>query len=219
MGFGYKTAWFAARTPDSEALANALGLKQLTPSPANAAIEAAYREPGKVFVTPAIDGWTLAMSWNFLDFADETPPRFASLLPQLSAELGAEVQFFATYRVVDAHAWGCAAEGRLIRAYCTVGDETRLDVGERTAAELQLGHCFFNHNAPEAAAEGYWARTDLSFVDEQHVTELAALWSLDPSALDNMPPGFLADLAVPPAAPQPPPPPAAPIQKRWWPLW
>jgi hypothetical protein len=40
------------------------------------------------------------MSTGFFDIADAEPAQFPELLVKLSAELGTEVQFFATHRVV-----------------------------------------------------------------------------------------------------------------------
>jgi hypothetical protein len=66
----------------------------------NQAERAARELSGKAFVTPPLSGWTLAMSTGFFDIADAEPAQFPELLVKLSAELGTEVQFFATHRVV-----------------------------------------------------------------------------------------------------------------------
>ena len=220
MSFGYKTAWFAIRTSDTEAVARALGLRHLAPASAEAAIAAGYREPGKVFVTPAIDGWTLAMSSDFLDLADGTPPVFAGMLPKLSAELGTEVQFFASHRVAEAHAWGRAAQGDLSRAYTYNGcnGEVQIDLGGRTPEENALGHRFFHPSSPEANDDAYWERDDLRHANEEDVMAVAGAWSINPQSLEALREGFLADgdapAAATPAAQVP-----APAHKPWWRLW
>ncbi|MEO6277524.1 hypothetical protein [Roseateles sp.] len=219
MTFGYKTAWFAIRATDREAVARALGLKHLTPAPADAAITAAYREPGKVFVTPALDGWTLAMSSGFLTLAEGTPPPFLDRLRRVSAELGTEAQFFASHRVVELHAWGRAALGQLDRAYCYCGHsgETSVDAGNQTTQEVQLGHSFYDSSSPEARTDAYWERDDLRFANEEDVMEVAGLWSVNPQSLEDLREGFLADGELPavPAAPAVP----APAKKPLWRFW
>lgn len=216
MSFGYKTAWFAIRATDSDAVARALKLGRLTPTPADSAIPAAYREPGKVFITPAIDGWTLAMCSGFLDLTDGTLPTFVDKLRTVSAELDTEAQFFASHRVVETHAWARAARGQLQRAYCYSGHagETSIDLGEPTAEEIRLGHCFYNPSSPDARDDTYWERDDLRFANEEDVMQVAGLWSVNPSSHDPMPDGLLADLDMPAALPQP-----TPLRKPWWRLW
>jgi hypothetical protein len=220
MSFGYKTAWFAIRTADTEGVARALGLRNLRPAPAEAGIAAGYREPGQVFITPTVDGWTLAMSSGFLDLADGTPPAFADRLPQLSAELGTEVQFFASHRVVEAHAWARAARGELSRAYTYNGcnGEVQIDHGAQTPDEIAFGHRFFNPAAPEAGDDAYWAREDLRYANEEDVMAVAGAWSVNPQSLEALREGFLADGDAPTAA-APAVPPPAPAQKPWWRLW
>jgi hypothetical protein len=216
MTFGYKTAWFAIHATDREAVARALGLRYLTPAPADAAITAAYREPGKMFVTSALDGWTLVMSSDFLTLAEGMPPPFLEMLRRVSAELDTEVQFFASHRVVEAHAWARAARGELQRAYCYCGHsgETSVDAGDQTAEEVQLGHSFYNSSSPEARTDAYWERDDLRFANETDVMRVAGLWSINPQGLEDMHEGFLSDFLVPPV-------PAAPtsVKKPWWRLW
>lgn len=218
MSFGYKTAWFAARTDDATALAHVLGLHNPTPMPAQAATAAAYEsQRGKAFITPALNGWTLAMSSDFLDLADGSPPRFLELLRQASARLGTEVQFFASYRVVETHAWARAANGEVHRAYLYDGcsGETTLDLGPPTPQEIALDHRFFDPSSPAAQHDAYWQRTDLRFPDEKDVVQVAGRWSIDPSVEKPMADGFLANLDAPRAAPSPPP----VADKPWWRFW
>jgi len=220
VSFGYKTAWFAARSTDATALAQALGLVNLRPATADVATAAAYESNrGHAFITPVLEGWTLVMSQDFLDLAGGSPPSFVDLLCKASAELGAEVQFFASYRVCEVHGWARATQGQLGRAYVYDGSsgDIGIDHGEPTADEVALGHRFFDPACAEARDDTYWERTDLRHVSETDVMQLADLWSVDPSTRDDMPDGLLADVewfqAVPPA----PPPPVD--RKPWWRLW
>lgn len=225
MSFGYKTAWFAVRSANADAVVKALRLMNPVPAKAEFAIEAAYRDvspglSGKAFVTPPLGGWMLVMSTGFFDFAGEEPAQFPHALSKLSAELGAEVQFFATHRGVEGHLWARAMGGQLVLAYSYFGEsgEKKVDIGEPTAEELALGFRFFDPSSPDAEAEGYWAREDLRHPDEEDVMRLAERWSVNPSVLDEMPDGFLADL--PPRSPTIRAPQSSPApRKPWWRFW
>jgi hypothetical protein len=200
VSFGYKTAWFAFRSAAPEAVIRALGLSSPVAAKAQVAIDAAYGNDskglsGKAFVTPPLSGWTLAMSTGFFDIADAAPALFPELLVKLSAELGTEVQFFATHRVVEAHLWARAIGGSLVRAYSYVGEsgEKRVEIGEPTPEEVALDLRFFDPNSPDAEEDGYWEREDLRYPDEEDVMRVAERWSVNPSALTDVPEGFLAD--------------------------
>ena len=217
MSFGYKTAWFAVRTEDGEAVARALGLGALAPATAADAIHAGYHAAGKVFITPAIDGWTLAMSSSFFDLGDDRPPQFLDTLRRVSSELGTEAQFFLTYRVVEAHAWARASGGQIERAYGLMQGDDFTNLGAMTTDETALGHRFFDSACAEAQHDAYWQRDDLRFPDERDVMKVAARWSIAPSVREDMPDGWLADRpTAPAAAPASPPPPPG---KPWWKLW
>ena len=221
MSFGYKTAWFAIHTSDTEAVTRALRLKNLRPTRAETGIAAGYREPGKVFITPAVDGWTLAMSSGFLDLADGTPPAFADRLPKLAAELGTEVQFFASHRVVEAHAWARTAQGELGRAlaYNGCNGEVQIDLGAQTPEEIALGHRFFNPSAPEAGDNAYWDRDDLRYIDEDDVMQVAGAWSVNPQSLETLCEGFLADCDTPASAAAAASPGPTTARKPWRQIW
>jgi hypothetical protein len=226
MSFGYKTAWFAFRTPETEVVLRALRLSSPVPAKAQAAIDAAYAHgspelSGKAFVTPPLSGWTLVMSTGFFDVADAEPAHFLAKVAKLSAEAGAEVQFFATHRVVEAHTWARAVDGQLVRAYSYVGEsgEKKVEIGDPTPEEVALNLMFFDPASPDAGAEGYWLREDLRYPDEEDVMRVAGRWSVNPSALTDIPDGFLADMPSR-SVPTTTPPATPPVQKKsWWRFW
>ena len=207
MSFGYKTAWFAVRSSNADAVIRALRLTNPVPAEAQAAITLAYDDgssdlSGKVFVTPPLGGWTLATSTGFLAVADAQPSQLTDLVARISAELATEVQFFATHRIVEAHLWARAINGQISRAHLYVGEsgETQMDVGEPTPEEVALG-------------------LNLRDPNEEDVMSVAGKWSVNPSLLDDIPDGWLADLAKPS-------PPALdaierprPSRKPWWQFW
>jgi hypothetical protein len=227
MSFGYKSAWFALRSANTEAVMRALSLSSPVLAKAKVAIDAAYGNDsagpsGKVFVTPPLSGWTLATSTGFFDIADAEPAQFPEMVAKLSTELGTEVQFFATHRVIEAHLWARAIGGRLVRAYSYVGEsgEKKVDIGELTPEEVALDLRFFDPSSPDAEHDGYWERQDLKYPDEDDVMRVAERWSVNPSALTEIPDGFLADMlprrvSIAPGAVGNLPPP----KKPWWRFW
>lgn len=221
-GFGYKTAWFALRGADVDAVATALRLSTVRPMPAAQAIAAAYESNG-AFITPPLKGWTLVMSVDFLYLADGPSPDFVSTLTRLSAELHCEAQFFASHRVVECHAWASAVDGEMRRAYCYEGSsgEKRVDIGEPTPQEEALQHRFFDPCSPDAGTDEYWERGEqqgLRFADEKDVMDVAGLWSVDPSIDGAIPDGFLADFDARPVKTRAIPQPSRPA-KPWWRIW
>src|ERR1700712_5712569 len=62
VGFGYKCMWFAVKTDKKNRLAEILKLKNLSDCNWQVGIDKAYN--GSVFITPPIDGWTLACGWG-----------------------------------------------------------------------------------------------------------------------------------------------------------
>ncbi len=181
--FGYKVAWLALRTADSQAVVAALGLLGAKPSTRNEGVAQAYQS--EVFITPPLLSWTLAVSFSL--FPPNGPEPFVkSLLERLSRQFG-DVQYFCSHRVVELHVWARGAQGRLVRGYGWIGErgQTLWDEGQQTQEERDLGFRFFDERSPEAAEEDYWAREDLNFPDEQAVMRLAAVWSIDPTTLDQ----------------------------------
>jgi hypothetical protein len=52
--------------------------------------------------------------------------------------------------------------------------------------EAEKAFRFFSAASQEAAEPGYWEQNDLEHVDEKHVFQVAARWSVDPSQLETM---------------------------------
>ena len=84
------------------------------------------------------------------------------LITQVSAALNSEVQFFATHRVVEGHAWVRALPSTLMRAFCYIGEsgEIIFNFGKRSPDERKL-----------------------STPNENDVMHLAGKWSIDPTRL------------------------------------
>jgi hypothetical protein len=171
VAFGYKTAWLAARTDDTAAVARALQLTQVTELSWEEGIEASDHDV--VFVSPPTEGWVLAVGFELADH----PPDVVAL----SAQLGTEVQFFATHRVVEAHHWEHAATGTLKRRLRYVGERNEAQaIGEPTAIERALGLDWTTERPSPPPDEA-------AVPDEETVMQVAAAWGIDPRELADTP--------------------------------
>lgn len=189
--FGYKIAWLAIPTEETTAVVAALRLRHPRLSPWAKGIEQAYGS--RVFVTPAISGWTLAVG-RALPFTDD--PSWIPFLVGLSTVLG-HVQYFGTYRNADAYAWAKADNGRIIRAYAYPGGKAPIDIGDKTEAEIELGLDVLTDVSDEEVAEEYWERDEFASPDEESVMKLAEKWSVNPTQLaryESKGLGILGDL-------------------------
>lgn len=201
-----------------------MSLRNVRPCAWDIGVTAAYEYPVtcSVFVTPPIDGWVLCVGFPLFTPVDVRPPAFGALTAEWAASLQTEVQYFSTNRIAEAHAWARARPHGLERAYAYLGESgvKVVDEGAQTAEERALGFAFFDPTSPEAHADDYWERQDLTHVGEEHVMALAARWSVDPSSLGerdvDVGEGLLADFGEPPA---PVPRQATREQKPWWKFW
>jgi hypothetical protein len=179
-GFGYKCGWLAIRSSDPNDVIARLGIREARMTPWREGIESAYEgyDERVVYVTPVIDGWVLVAGTSLFSAVGELAEdqaKFPGFVTSLSASLGTVVQYFATQRVSEAHAWIFADKGRLVRAFSVGEGEVAFDQGDRTPAEKELGE---------------WQSDQ---VDEEMVLRVAARWSLNPSTLEQkrLPRGWL----------------------------
>ncbi len=182
-GFGYKCVWFAVKTDNKNRLAEILQLTNISDCNWQVGVDKAYS--GSVFITPPIDGWTLACGWG-LPHGDSKQgiQEVKSILQTLSKEFG-EAQFFCTHRVTEYHCWIKAINGRINRVYSYLGEsgENIAVEGEPTKFETTLQ--LINTFSDEAKDENYFEREDLVCADEDLVMQVAEHWSIDPSKLDD----------------------------------
>lgn len=163
--FGYKTGWLAIRCQDPRRVLETLGGTDVRPANWKTGLAAAEGPGGQVFVSPSLDGWVLAV--GLLELGEDR-----ALLERLAAEFE-EVQFFATHRVTEHHAWLRYQKGALVRDYCYSGDQGAVerDAGALTPEEQALGFGRFPRKG-DAGGE--------SFPCEEDVLDIAAAWGADP---------------------------------------
>ncbi|MCW2640098.1 MAG: hypothetical protein JWP76_2404 [Dactylosporangium sp.] len=187
VGFGPKQAWLAVREGEETAVCAALGLRDLGTASWRSGIDLAYLTDDRLVLTPPLPGvsdarWLLVTGRWLLRAA------LAVDVAELSATLGTEVQFFATYRVSELHRWQRAVDGVLLRAFEFVGETGEVTEwrGEPDEAEAAIG-------LPAVLDD----EADI-LVSEDDVMRLARAWSVDPTALNGRPaPGPLRAAAVP----------------------
>jgi hypothetical protein len=183
VGFGYKCMWFAVKTENKNKLAEILKLKNISDCNWQVGIDKAYN--GSVFITPTIDGWTLACGWG-LPHGDskEGIEEVKHILQSLSKEFG-EAQFFCTHRVTEYHCWIKATNGQVERVYSFLGESGENISIEGQPTEFEKTLKLANTFSDEAKDEKYFEREDLVWADEELLMQVAEHWSIDPSKLDE----------------------------------
>jgi hypothetical protein len=124
-----------------------------------------------------------------------------------------DVQFFGSHRVADFVTWARALNGKPIRIFDFADGQVLANVGEQTSEEAKLGFVNLTGLSPSEALDKIFAmaeeedakenrlvanglspreaRTKVRqsrrspFLDETDVVDLAALWSIDPSRLED----------------------------------
>jgi len=162
------------RATDAEAVVRALGLR--TVLPANWATGLAGVQQEGVFVTPAIDGWVLAVGGDLRGDGQDVGGFVTPLLERLGAAFGGAA-WFRTDAANERHGWALATRQELARGYAFDGEQGHVFWhGDLTDAERELD-CFIDDPRDTSDDEVKW------WPDEQIVLSLAAAWSLDPRRL------------------------------------
>ena len=190
QGFGPRLVWLAFRA-SPEAVARALDIRDVGSSTWAEGLKAAYQ--GRVFVTPPIAAagdagapgstWVLAASTRFPDPGDRNHKDDATpALERLSRALG-EVQYFATYEVLDLYAWARFQNGAPVRKLAFIGADGTIvwEQGDLTPEERKLGLLYTRKSLAKEP-----------FPSEANVFALAGAWSVDPSTLQtrHLPPSL-----------------------------
>lgn len=183
VGFGYKCLWFAVKTDNQHQVAELIEVNDPKQSNWKSGIDNAYDK--SIFITPTIDGWTLAVGWGLpLGDSKEGLEKVKGLLKILSREFG-EAQFYCTHRVVEYHCWIKSTNGNIERLYSYLGESgENIDIsGDPTEIEKTLK--LIDTFSEEAKQDDYWDRDDLTYPDEELVMKIAGDWSIDPTTLND----------------------------------
>lgn len=179
VSFGYKCAWYAVASTDTDAVVNAIQLREEHRCSWTQGIEQAYDE--SVFVSPPVKGWVFIVGCCLFLPTEEPEPHVEPRLIQLSRTFGTAL-YFATYRVAGLTVWAKAVNGSLIRAHGSQ-DATFWNHGPLTVEEQRLGFPLFDPTSPAADSDGYCNREDFTYPNEDHVMDIAREWSVCPNDL------------------------------------
>jgi len=170
--------WIAIRSRNLAAVQKALGLHN--PVPCSWTEGMVQMGDRRLFVSPPVNGWILVIGPRLPDPADDVDGCFR-FLHRLSRELG-EVQFFTINRVVGHHAWARFDDGLAFRGYAWAG-ETLWNQGPRTWAERKLAMRCFDYL--EGPSESRFEALEIARANAERVMSLAAIWSVDPTSIDD----------------------------------
>ncbi len=192
--FGYRTAWLAIATEETEGVLEALRLENIQCVNWRTGIATTYDEElGEhfVFVSPPVAGWTFVVG---LALPHPVGPRFEDtcmpLLAALSRRFG-EVQYYFTYPFIEHYAWARFSGGGLVRAFAW-GDEGIIwNRGRITEEERALGlKVFALRRLGGRSGKARKARDDddpTGYPNEEAVLAMARAWGLDPTRIDREP--------------------------------
>lgn len=185
VAFGYKMAWLAIRTSETQAVVAALDLVAPSQANWNSGIGTVYDDTygeKRLFVTPPVGGWTFVVGLALphpvsAAFVDKWTPMMTAL-----ADRFGDVQYFFTYPLIDFYGWAKYSGGKRVRAYA-IGDQgVVLSLGKPTREEKALGLKLFELRGVKER-KGDAGGEIIIYPTEDHVMRLAAKWSLDPTAL------------------------------------
>ena len=185
--FGYRMSWLAVRTTDTAAVLEAMELAEVKPANWNSGIGAIYSDllsDSYVFVSPPVKGWTFVsgvplphpFGRNFID-------KLTPMLAVLSARFP-DVQYFASFPIIDFFGWARVQKGRLVRAFIIGDDGVILDRGRLTPEERALGLKLFDLRGIKDRIGDAGGAIVLHPTQDQ-VLRLARGWSLDPIFIDK----------------------------------
>lgn len=183
LSFGMKISWLVIKEKDPKNVMDQLHCKDAKVCNWDSAFKL-MREQKEVFVTPSFQGYVLVINYDL-------PLHNKKVLEELAMKFE-EVQFFSSYRIVDAYCWVKYVNQTLIRSFYYVGDQGEIlwSEGELTKEEQEIGL-----NASSFDLEEY--DDDIIYPDEDVVIELAGKWGVHPfleEYEDTKSTGFLCKL-------------------------
>ncbi len=118
-----------------------------------------------------------------------------------------EVQFFGSYRVVGFESWAKASDGKMIRAFSYADGSVYANIGQQTKEEKELNFLDLSGLSTEDSTNKIFEQAEIREQSEEHdrflkqainhknqtrdiptegdATDIANLWSLDPTNLPN----------------------------------
>lgn len=163
----------------------------------------------------------ISQAWPYpnVETRSDLGARFDVLLSRLMKQFD-DVQFFGSHRVADFAAWARALNGEPKRIFAYGGGEVLINFGDQTLEEAKLGLVNLTGLSPRDAGDAIFKVAEAQgdeeeglvasglsyaealakvhengrqpFPEEEDVVDLAALWSIDPTQLEDQdyPPGL-----------------------------
>ena len=184
VNFGYKTVWLAVKTDNKKRISEILKLKNTKECNWKVGIAESYNN--SIYITPQIKDWTLICGMSLLNSSNdkENIIYIKKTIETLSAEFG-EAQFFGSHRVVEYQSWMKAINGKIVRAYCYLGESGENLIVEGEPTDFEKKYKLVNTLSKEAQDEKYFEREDLFYPDEEFVMNVAENWSINPQTLEK----------------------------------
>jgi hypothetical protein len=185
--FGREMSWLAVKTDDAQQLATLLGL-ELRAANWNSGLGAIYDldlADALVFVSPPIRGWTIVAGVSLplptgRSFIDKTGP----LLQRLAGAFP-DVQYFATFPIIDFYAWARFENGQLVRAFAAGEAGVVWDLGGLTPDERRLGLSMIEVRGIRDRHGDLGGSLHLH-PTEDHVLGVADGWGVSPMTLESI---------------------------------
>ena len=186
--FGCGISWLAIKTRDTHRLVRYLELTDLHHANWNSGLGAVYDSElsdDYVFVSPPIKGWTIVAGVSLpLPAGGAFIDKMSPLLQHLATAFS-DVQYFATFPIIDFYAWAWWAKGRELRA-CAIGEAGIVwERGELTPDERKLGLSFIELRGIRGRQGDIGGALDLH-PTELHVLSVAGAWSINPVSIGKL---------------------------------
>lgn len=184
VNFGYKTVWLALKTGNKKRVAELLKLQNTKECNWEVGISESYNS--SIYITPQINDWTLVCGMALLNGKNdkENIIFIRETIEALSSEFG-EAQFFGSHRVVEYQSWMKAKNGKLIRAYCFLGESGENLIVEGEPTDFEKKYNLINTLSQEAQDDRYFESESLFYPDEAFVMKVAEHWSINPQTLEG----------------------------------
>lgn len=186
--FGYRMSWLAVKSADTAAVIEALGLDGATVANWNSGIGTIYDDrlsDDFVFVSPPVKGWTFIAG---VPLPHPVGPAFTDKLTPLLLRLSerfADVQYFASFPIIDLFGWARVHKGKVVRVFVISESGVVLDRGRLTAEEKVLGLRLFDLRGIKGR-KGDAGGAIVLYPTEEQVLRLASAWSLSPLLIDKI---------------------------------
>jgi hypothetical protein len=186
--FGPDMAWLAIKSEDTVAIAAALGLSRLRPANWISGIGAIYDPEISgtlVFITPPMKGWTIIAGESL---PIPTSELFVDKMTPLLRRLGNQfpnVQYFASFPIIDFYAWVRFERKRRVRAFAVGEAGVIWDYGKPSSEERQFGLSFIEIRGIRERHGDVGGQLQLH-PTEEHVFAIAGGWSINPTAIERL---------------------------------